>query len=208
MAIDNPRAVPTTQFSRIRPGIVRFQSQNRRLGSDVVIPNNREYADPIWRFEMTTVPLYEADLALWQAWFLSLRGFGRRAYLRKFGRSRPITGLLSGWNGVAGVAGISRNGFDATGLPSGQKLTPGDWGVLLETGHRHLFRITDGGTASSGTISNMQVEPRIPTNIFTNNATARFMDADGIFIVDPESIDDAEVDIMSPVSFVAYSVLK
>jgi hypothetical protein len=208
MAISSPRQVPTTQFSLVNPIPVRFQSQNRRLGSDAVIPSNREYADPIWRFDFTTVPLYAANLRIWRAWFMSMRGFGRRALLRDFPNSRPIAGVPAGWDGNGGVSGISRTGFNATGLPSGLTLTPGDWGALQEAGNRHLFIITEGGTVSSGTISNIQVEPRIPTNVFTNGALLNLVDANGIFIIDSESIDMAETDIMSPVSFSAYSVLK
>jgi hypothetical protein len=155
-------------FPRELPASIGFRPARFVLEESVAaspstgLMNYTETTDSVWRINFTSVPLTDAELAVLDAWWKSLRG-GLRAALvtqnvtcRPLAHSRPENAAPAQDTGVLNSI-TNGNELAISSVSSGLVLAVGDLLGLEKTGKRSLCRVTD--VSGSGTSRTVTVEP-------------------------------------------------
>lgn len=169
MAIADPQPFPfdADMFVDWRFKLQRGDAVNRNKVGQIQVT---ELADPVWTMKATTRPLRATGRARLEAWALSQRGGLKRCYLYNPIRSYPLAygaaGMAAlGFNGNCSISGASGHTATLSGLPSGFKLTAGDFvSVTMSSGIRSLHQIVEAVTAS-GTTAGINVEPAFRSGV-------------------------------------------
>ncbi len=159
MAIIFPRELPDE--IGFRPA--RFVLEESVAASPSTgLMNYTETTDAVWRIDFTSVPLTDAELAVLDAWWKSLRG-GLRAALvtqnvtcRPLAHSKPENAAPAQDTGILDNI-VNGNVLAVTGVSSALVLGVGDLLGLEKDGKRSLGRVTD--VSGAGTIRTVTVEP-------------------------------------------------
>lgn len=159
-------------------------------------------APDCWFMRYQTVPLNEAAVAAFEAWFSSLRG-GTRLFkgwhpLREFPLAYPngFAGLTVSGSPFTGSAVLTDvNGtldvITIGSLPVGFVLSVGDMlSFPYASGGQSLHRVTEGAVASAGGVAAVTVEPQVPIN-WTDNAALLLTKAWCHAVIDAKSFDVA-----------------
>lgn len=174
-----------------------------------------ETADAVWRVEVSTPALTEAQRAEWRAWKAKLRGGldlfsmydAKQANPFAYLSATASTDIDSGWDGTATVTSVGASGsLGLSGLPSSYVVTAGDYIALEQSSRVDFYQVTTGGTASAGAVT-VTVRPFLRSGLFTTSATARLWRPKATFAIEPGSWSDTGAVDPSPISFSGIQVI-
>jgi hypothetical protein len=164
MAITYPRDLPDVPYRIGDPlKLMRFVSQSQ---SGNRLTNVIEYADPCWIAQPTTVPMYEHEMRVVEAWWDSLRDglrtvlFRSPSYLGPRG-NRLDYGPAQQAGTVASITG--GNVVGVTGVLAALALGVGDYVSFLSGARRALGRVS--AVSGAGTTRSIEIEPGLPSTI-------------------------------------------
>jgi hypothetical protein len=124
----------------------------------------------LWTATWSFTGMSEERSQAWRAWVASLRGPQRLFYGADLLRREPLHGL-GGFDGDADAwsVGTDRDVLTLTGLPSGFRLSPGDYvGFRWGDTKRAMVRVLETSTGSTAVVT---VEPAVP-NVVPADAVA------------------------------------
>jgi len=186
MTIAFPRAMPLYGV-----GVQRFELQR----VDFLSPrtdgrlNGITAGFPLWSATWTLTAMSPDRRQEWRAWVASLRGPQRQFYGTDLTASLPLAYRATGLGAFGGDAAswsinTDRDVLTLTGLPSGFKLSPGDYvGFRWGTTKRAIVRVLEAGTGATISFS---VEPALPS-VVPGSAIAHVKDAACLMRLTPET---------------------
>jgi hypothetical protein len=169
-----------------------------------------ETMDTIFRVDVQTIPLIEADRAAWRAWKSKLRGGLDQFSLYDASKPTPLAypnatsaaSISGSWDGTADVTTLGASGALALAdLPANYVVTQGDYIALEEGGRVDLYQASASITANGSGVVTVSVRPFLRTGIFTTAAVARLWRPKGVFVIEPESWSESAEILPGPISF-------
>lgn len=173
MSIVFPRPLPDVGYRIGDPFVLqRFTSQSQSGGR---VTNIVEYADPLWTAGLTTIPMYEHEMRVVEAWWMSLREGLKSVLFQSPSYRAPAAHRESPAIAATAATVLSLSGgniVSLSGVPAGLVLQPGDYVSFGSGALRALGRATD--VAGVGTTRTVTVEPAPPFSVVQPGASAFF----------------------------------
>lgn len=150
--------------------IQRFQRKGGTYGG---LGQTAEYADPIWSYNMKTIPVHIDEVGAYKEFFDSLEGVINSTLIYDPSKLKPAAYKYTNqtsW-GAPVVTTISRvnSEIEISGLTQGTILTTGDMFSFVDDGRYHLHRMrTSVIVGVSGAVT-LKISPRPSRNIVANN---------------------------------------
>lgn len=190
--------------------IVPVESVGRSVAGNGTVIGLTETADTMFRCELQTVPLTDAQRAQWRAWRGKLRGGLNLFSAYDLEKPTPLAypaatsadNLSSGWDGTAGVTTLGASGaLTLDSLPAGYVISEGD-PIAIEEGGRFAYHIaTATATADGAGAATVNVSPFLFTGIFTTSAIARLWQPKATFVIDAGAWSERTEVNHTPISF-------
>jgi len=205
--------VPNQRFAVCTFSVVESIGLSRWRGGTGV--GRTETASAIWRVELSTPALTDAQRAEWRAWKAKLRGGldlfslydAKQATPQAYPTATASTDISGSWNGTASVTSVGASGsLGLSGLPSTYVATAGDYVALEQSSKIGFYQITTGGTATAGALT-VTVRPFLHSGLFTTSATARLWQPKATFALEAGSWSDTGGIDPSPISFSGIQVI-
>lgn len=214
MAVTFPVQMPSDGFQSARFRLVPVSTRNTTRGGATY---GTTIGASYWTITVTTFPMFRQEQGKWIAFFDVLRGNVKSMLLYNPGREYPsayknFNGLVAAgtstpFTGRCALSSISATAVGLNGLPANFILSRGDLLGLVQNNRYTLHRIVEDRVANaSGTTTVFQIEPPIPTSLFTIAAAVDLYRPKVEAILDDGSISgDEETAIPQAISFSATS---
>lgn len=169
-----------------------------------------ETMDTVFRVEVQTIPLTDADRAAWRAWRAKLRGGLDLFSLYDVSKATPLnyptatasTDISGSWDGTADVTSVGASGALAlASLPANYVVSLGDYIALEESSRVDLYQASATVTANGSGVVTVSVRPYLRTGIFSSSAVARLWRPKATFVLEPGSWSESAGVLPSPISF-------
>jgi hypothetical protein len=169
-----------------------------------------ETMETVFRVDVQTIDLTQADRAAWRAWRAKLRGGLDTFSLYDVSKATPLnyltatasTDISGSWDGTADVTSLGASGALAlASLPAAYVVSLGDYIALEEGGRTDLYQASATVTANGSGVVTVSVRPYLRTGIFTASAVARLWRPKANFVLDPASWSESAGVLPSPISF-------